>query len=96
MNRKETISIAIVGMALLATVMTMSSPTQALALGHWNLDEDITPNSGLAEDSMDTLVLPITPMEKRKIVMKIALLQQRMMAKKMAQTRMTKKKNHLM
>ena len=55
MNRKETtISLAIVGMALLATVMTMSSPTQALALGHWNLDEDITPNSGLAEDSMDS------------------------------------------
>ena len=54
MNRKETISIAIVGMALLATVMTMSSPTQALALGHWNLDEDITPNSRLAEDSMDS------------------------------------------
>ena len=54
MNRKETISIAIVGMALLATVMTMSSPTQALALGHWNLDEDSTPNSGLAEDGMDS------------------------------------------
>ena len=57
MTRKETISIAIVGMALLATVMTMSSPTQALALGHWNLDEDITPNNGLAEDSTDSSVL---------------------------------------
>ncbi|CAN5212246.1 hypothetical protein BH18THE2_BH18THE2_30070 [soil metagenome] len=54
MNRKETISLAIVGMALLATVMTMSSPTQALALGHWNLDDDSTPNSGLAEDGMDS------------------------------------------
>ena len=54
MNRKETISLAIVGMAILATVMTMSSPTQALALGHWNLDEDSTPNSGLAEDGMDS------------------------------------------
>lgn len=43
-----------VGMALLATVMTMPSPTQALALGHWNLDEDSTPNSGLAEDGMDS------------------------------------------
>ena len=41
-------------MALLATVMTMPSPTQALALGHWNLDEDSTPNSGLAEDGMDS------------------------------------------
>ena len=54
MNRKETISLAIVGMALLATVMTMSSPTQALALGHWNLDEDSTPKSGPAEDGMDS------------------------------------------
>ena len=54
MNRKETISLAMVGMALLATVMTMPSPTQALALGHWNLDEDSTPNSGLAEDGMDS------------------------------------------
>ena len=54
MNRKETISLAIVGMAILATVMTMSSPTQALALGHWNLDEDSIPNSGLAEDGMDS------------------------------------------
>ena len=54
MNRKETISLAIVGMALLATVMTMSSPTQALALGHWNLDEDSTPSSGLSEDGMDS------------------------------------------
>jgi hypothetical protein len=54
MNRKETIYLAMVGMALLATVMTMSSPTQALALGHWNLDEDSTPNSGLAEDGMDS------------------------------------------
>ena len=54
MNRKETISLAMVGMALLATVLTMPSPTQALALGHWNLDEDSTPNSGLAEDGMDS------------------------------------------
>lgn len=55
MTRKEkTISLTIVGMALLATVMTMSLPTQVLALGHWNLDEDNTPNSGFAEDSVDS------------------------------------------
>ena len=54
MNRKETISLAMVGMALLATVMTMPSPTQALALGHWNLDEDSTPNNGRTEDGMDS------------------------------------------
>jgi hypothetical protein len=38
MNRKEIISLAMVGMSLLATVMTMPSPTQALALGHRNLN----------------------------------------------------------
>ena len=55
MNRKEIIALAIVGMGLLAAVMTMSSPTQvALALGHWNLDEDYTPNSGFAEDGKDS------------------------------------------
>lgn len=56
-NRKQTIaSLAIVGMALFATVMTtmMSLPTQALALGHWNLDEDFAPNIGFAEDSVDS------------------------------------------
>jgi len=56
MNRKQRkiMSLAIVGMALLAAVLSMPSPTQALALGHWNLDEDFTPNSGLAEDGMDS------------------------------------------
>src|SRR5919107_775169 len=55
-NRKQTIaSLAIVGMALFTTVMTtmMSLPIQALALGHWNLDEDFAP-SGFAEDGTDS------------------------------------------
>ena len=56
MNRKQaSTSLAIVGMALLATVMTMSyTPTPALALGHWNLDENFTPNNGFAKDGMDS------------------------------------------
>jgi hypothetical protein len=56
-NRKQTIaSLAIVGMALFATVMTtmMSLPIQALALGHWNLDEDFAPSNGFAEDGTDS------------------------------------------
>src|ERR671911_2442493 len=56
-NRRQTIaSLAIVGMALFATVMTtmMSLPTQALALGHWNLDEDFAPSNGFAEDGTDS------------------------------------------
>ena len=54
MNKKETTaSLAVVGLALLATI-TMISPTQALALGHWNVDEDIIPKSDLANDDMDS------------------------------------------
>jgi Ca2+-binding RTX toxin-like protein len=55
MNRKQaTTYLAIVGMVLLATVMTMSLPPQALALGHWNLDEDYTPDNGFAKDGRDS------------------------------------------
>jgi hypothetical protein len=54
MNKKEiTASLAIVGLALLATI-TMISPTQALALGHWNVDEDFIPKSDFADDDMDS------------------------------------------
>ncbi|MDQ3976083.1 MAG: hypothetical protein M3264_06120 [Thermoproteota archaeon] len=54
MNKKETTaSLAIVGLALLATI-TMISPTQALALGHWNVDEDFIPKSDFADDDMDS------------------------------------------
>lgn len=47
MNGKQTALMAVVGMALFATVITMSSPAPALALSHWNLDEDTSPNTGL-------------------------------------------------
>ena len=55
MNKKETtVSLAIVSMALLATITTLISPNQALALGHWNLDKDFTPNRDVAGDGMDS------------------------------------------
>jgi hypothetical protein len=54
-NRKQaTTYLAIVGMALLVTVMTMSSPAQVLALGHWNLDEDYISDSGFTKDGRDS------------------------------------------
>jgi hypothetical protein len=54
MNRKETTTaLAIVGLALLATI-TMISPTQASALGHWNVDEDFIPKSDFADNDMDS------------------------------------------
>ena len=49
-----TMPLAVAGIALLATLMAISSPTQALALGHWNLDEDFIPNSETAEDVADS------------------------------------------
>src|SRR5215218_8396121 len=49
-NKKETkMPLAIVGMALLATVITTSTPIPALAMGHWNPDEDYVPNTGFAD-----------------------------------------------
>jgi hypothetical protein len=54
MNKRETMLMTIVGMAVLTTITTMSSPTQALALGHWNVEEDHIPSSGFAEDGMDS------------------------------------------
>jgi hypothetical protein len=54
MNKKETtVSLAIVSMALLATI-TMISPTQAFALGHWNLDKDSIPNRDVAQNGEDS------------------------------------------
>ena len=54
MNRKETTTaLAIVGLALLATI-TMISPTQASALGHWNVDEDFIPKNDFADNDMDS------------------------------------------
>ena len=49
-----TMPLAVAGAVLLATLMVISSPTQALALGHWNLDADFIPNSGIAEDVADS------------------------------------------
>jgi hypothetical protein len=48
MKRKEETLIAIVGMAILATVMATSSSTQALA------SVDDTTNNGVASDGIDT------------------------------------------
>ena len=54
MNKKETTaSLTIVGMSLLATI-TMISPTQALALGHWNTNEDFVPSGDFTKDGMDS------------------------------------------
>jgi hypothetical protein len=42
MNRRQTTMMAVVSVALLATMITISSPTPALAHGHWNPDGDFT------------------------------------------------------
>jgi hypothetical protein len=47
MDRKEATMIAIIATALLATIMTTTSSTSAFALGHWNLDEDFVPTTGM-------------------------------------------------
>lgn len=47
MDRKEATMIAITATALLATILTTTSSTSAFALGHWNLDEDFVPTTGM-------------------------------------------------
>jgi hypothetical protein len=49
MKGKQTALMAVVGMALLATVMTVSSPAPALALSHLNPDGDFTLNSDIPD-----------------------------------------------
>src|ERR671910_3049339 len=66
MNRKETMLMTIVGMAVLTTVTTLSSSTQALALGHWNIDEDYVPNNEFAEDGMDSSSTADNPDEEEE------------------------------
>jgi hypothetical protein len=55
MNRKETTaSLAIVGMALLATIMTATTPTQALAIDYGSPDPNYQPSAGFVEDGADS------------------------------------------
>jgi hypothetical protein len=55
MNRKEkTASIAIVSMALLATIMIATTPTQALAIDYGSPDLNYQPSAGFVEDGADS------------------------------------------
>jgi hypothetical protein len=56
MNGKQTALMTFVGLALLAAIITVSSPrlSSALALGHWNIEENYIPNSDSTEDSMNS------------------------------------------
>ena len=55
MNRKETtISLVIVGMALLATITTAMTPTQALAIDYGSPDSGYQPNGGFVRDGADS------------------------------------------
>ena len=42
-------SLAIIGIALVATVITMSTPIPTLSMGHWNSDEDYVSNTGFTD-----------------------------------------------
>ena len=55
MNRKETTaSLAIVSMALLATIMTATTPTQALAIDYGSPDPNYQPSGRFVGDSVDS------------------------------------------
>jgi hypothetical protein len=56
-NKKETkMSLAIIGMALVATVITMSTPIPTLSMGHWNSDEDYVSNTRFTDLTISPLV----------------------------------------
>jgi hypothetical protein len=55
MNRKETtVSLAIVGIALLATSMSAMIPTQALAIDYGSPDLSYQPSDGFVRDGADS------------------------------------------
>jgi hypothetical protein len=55
MNRKETtVSLAIVGIALLATSMSAMTPTQALAIDYGSPDLSYQPSDGFVRDDADS------------------------------------------
>lgn len=54
MNRKEATMIATITTTLLATLLTMTSSTSAFALGHWNIDEDFVPSTGMANSDTES------------------------------------------
>ena len=54
MDRKESTTMAMITATLLATILTMTSSTSAFALGHWNLDEDFVPSTGMANSDTES------------------------------------------
>jgi hypothetical protein len=59
MDRRQTTIMTVISMALLATIITISSPTPALAHGHWNPDGDfnLQSESDLDSDEMQIRTL---------------------------------------
>jgi hypothetical protein len=53
MDRKQATMIAMIATTLLATILTMTSSTSAFALGHWNIDEDFVPHTGMANSDTE-------------------------------------------
>jgi hypothetical protein len=54
MDRKEATMIAMITTTLLATILTMTSSTSAFALGHWNIDEDFVPATGMENSDTES------------------------------------------
>jgi hypothetical protein len=60
MDRRQTTMMAVVSMALLATMITISSPTPALAHGHWNPDADFSIQPKSESDLNEIQIKPLT------------------------------------
>ncbi|HEY3527089.1 MAG TPA: hypothetical protein VGK47_12885, partial [Nitrososphaeraceae archaeon] len=60
MDRQQTTLMTVISMALLATIITISSPTPALAHGHWNPDGDFNLQSKSDLDSDEMQIRPLS------------------------------------
>jgi segregation and condensation protein B len=62
MNGRQTALMAIIGMALLATIMIVPLPKPTLALSHWNPDGDFTLKPESELESEEEEEMPIRPL----------------------------------
>ena len=65
MDRQQTTLMTVISMALLATIITISSPTPALVHGHWNPDGDFNLQS---ESDLDSDEMQIRPLSADKLL----------------------------
>jgi hypothetical protein len=68
MNGRQTALMAIIGMALLATIMIVPLPKPTLALSHWNPDGDFTLKPESELESEEEEEMPMRPLSAGSVL----------------------------